>query len=57
MQGCLQKSCQLYCGFVLRGWLELFERAGECIRQAPMALLMNGLKVQLVHSSRQMLGE
>ena len=55
----LQKSRQLRRGLVLRNWLQFLERAGECVREAPhgsrLELLMHGLKVQLVHTPRQVL--
>ena len=57
----MQKARQLRSRFVLRYWFQFLERAGEGVRQAPhrsrLELLMHGLKVQLVHTPRQVLGK
>src|ERR1035438_9169299 len=55
----LQKPRQLRHGLVLWNWLQFLERAGECVREAPqgsrLERLMHWLKVQLVHTPRQVL--
>ena len=58
---CLQKPGQLRGGLVLRDRLQLLECTGEGVRQAPhgsrLKLFVHRLKVQVVDSSRQMLGK
>ncbi len=57
----LQKARQLRRRLVLGYWLQLLECAGEGIRQAPHGsrpeLLMHGLKVEIMHLPREVLGK
>ena len=57
----LQKGRQLRRRFVLWNWLQFLKRTGEGIREAPhssrLELLMHGLKVQIMHSPRQVFGK
>ena len=59
--GPIAETRQLSRGLVLRDGLQILERAGEGIGQAPhgpwLELLMHGLKVQVMHSPCQVLGK
>src|SRR5271157_3254709 len=57
----LQETRQLCCRLVLGYWLKFLERTGESVRQAPhgsrLEFLMHGLKVEIMHSPREVLGK
>jgi hypothetical protein len=57
----LQEARQFRSRPILRNWVQLLERTGERVGQAPhrsrLELLMNRSEIQVVHSPCQMLGE